>query len=152
MTVSIVVPVVVALQDIVTAALPAGFAVSVGQPPGGDVPAQYAAVAYGGDDRAGIVGAGNPGRYGNEESAEAFNVWCTISTASGDQLGAAQLGITNGLYIPVAAAIRANRQLNGAVPPPGLASLGTYEWTVDDGGQIATVFFQVEVVAPWLAN
>lgn len=153
MTASAVAQVVIALQAKLTAQLPVGFPVSIGAPPGGDIPNRYAAVAYGGDDRAGIVGQGEPGGAGNptERSAETFGVWCTISAASGDVDGAGILATVDGLFQPVATSLRVDRQLGGLIVPPGLAEMGPYEWTVDDGGQIATVFFQVVCRLWWVA-
>lgn len=125
---------------------------SVGVPPGGDVPDRYLAVAYGGDDRPGIVGRavqptmGNPG----QQAAEEFSVWCTLTASSGDQDAAALMGQVAAWFALLGAALRANRQLSGAVIQPGYADLANYEWQLEQGGQITTVFFVVDVIQRWL--
>jgi len=140
------------LRDILVATLPANFPVSVGEPPGGDIPSEYAAVAYAGQDRPDVMGASRIPDWGNrgQQTGEAFDVWCAISTAGGDQDGAAQLTITDGYFQTVAAAINADESLAGLIPAGGTATVGSYEWFVDEGGSVATVFFQVAVNVPML--
>lgn len=137
---------ITALRSIFVAALPANFPVSVGPPPGGDVPAEYAAVAYGGDERSDVVGAGQIPSLGNrtQQSQESFGIWCTIATAGGEQDGAAQLAVTDGYYQTVRAALRANPSL-GILPSGSNASVETFEWSIEEGGSVATVFFLVTV-------
>lgn len=124
--------------------------VSVG-PPVGDLPDKYLAVAYGGDDRPGVVGFGKPNIMANPKDARAeeFTLWCTASTASGDQSGQSRMDSTAALFALAADALGADGHLGGAVVAPGIAQLDTYEWVVEDEGTIATVFFAVKVLQEW---
>lgn len=117
-------------------------------PPAGDVPDAYLAIAYGGDDRPGINGFRKPYEMGNytDGRAEEFSVWCTASTATGDQDGLSRMDATNAILALAGDAIQADRHLGGVVPAPGFADVDSYEWTVEEDGTIATVFFTVKVL------
>ena len=149
-----------ALVAMFTATVPADVPVSVGGPPGGDIPARYACIGWAGEDAPGVVG-GNvtsqsdvamPGPAGNfgQQSSETYAVWCAVSTSSGDEGGGAAVAATMAIYLPLVAAIRANRGMTGAIHPPGLADLGAWQLQLESGGRIATVFFEVAVTAPWV--
>lgn len=149
---SVVPQVIPALAAYMDAVLGSDVAVSIGPPPGGDIPAKYVAVAYGGDDRAAVTGVGvdvggyNPGEF----FAENFEVWCTVSTASGDQNGAAQLAVTQGIFDQIQDAIDANPKLGGILVNESILSLGGFEWSIEDGGAVCTVFFTLLVQARWI--
>jgi len=146
--------VITALRTLFAAVLPAGFpALFIGPPPGGDVPDRYVCVAYGGDDRPGVIGTARRPEYGNtgDVGSEAYGVWCAVSTASGDQDAAAQMAVTDGYFQTCVAAVRANPKLGGVLQAMGSADLGPFEWSIEDGGNIATVFFQVVVDAGWVS-
>lgn len=125
---------------------------SVGPPPGGDIPSAYLAVAYGGDDRASItVNVVEDTSYNmTQHSAEDFEVWVTISTASGDQDGAAQMLVTKGIYTLCASALVANPTLSGVLKGESRAQVGSSEWVIDEGGAVATLFFTVLCRARWV--
>ncbi len=127
-------------------------ATSVGPPPGGDIPDAYLAVGYGGDDRASVtVNVLEPDSYNrSEHSAEDFEVWCTISTAGGDQNGAAQMVVTQGIYNVCASALIASPTLNGVLKGEGLAQVGSAEWVIDEGGAVVTLFFTGMCRARWI--
>lgn len=149
---SIVPDAVAAVYALVRAAVPVDVPVSVGMPPGGDVPQHYVAVAYAGSDRPGVSGADDP-RPGDNTgvfSVEDFEVWCTVSTASGDQNAVAQMAKTDALYQAIRGALRGSPSLSGLLANGSVARLSSYEWFLEDGGQIATVFFSVRVIARWL--
>ena len=117
-------------------------------PPAGDIPDSYLSICYGGDDRPGIVGFGKPFEMGNytDARAEEFSVWCTASTATGDQSGQSRMDATNVIFGLAVDAIQADRHLGGVVPAPGFADVDGYEWTVEEDGSIATIFFQIKVL------
>lgn len=117
-------------------------------PPAGDIPDAYLSIAYGGDDRPGIVGFGKPYSMGNytDARAEEVLVWCTASTATGDQSGQSRMDATAALFTLAVDAIQADRHLGGVVPAPGFADVDTFEWTVEEDGSVATVFFQIKVL------
>lgn len=131
------------MHSVVVGALPK-LNVYMGGPTGGDVPAKYAAVGYAGDDRAGVNGTRdrNPTGVGYREQ---FSIWCAASTASGDQNAARQMQDTDAIFQTMSAALAADRNLGGLLAPPGHADLGSFEWTIEQGGEIATVFFEVVV-------
>lgn len=116
-------------------------------PPAGDIPDAYLAIAYGGDDRPGVVGFGKPYSMGNytDARAEEFLLWCTVSTATGDQSGQSRMDATAGIFTLAVDAIQADRNIGGVVPAPGFVDVDAYEWTVEEDGTIATVFFQLKV-------
>lgn len=118
--------------------------VYLGQPTGGDIPARYVAVAYAGEEDRGVSGARIRQTH-SEHWAEEFDVWCSVSTAAGDENGPQQLADTDALYSVVAAAFEADRTIGGLLVGNGRAELGAYEWTVEQGGAVATVFFTVHV-------
>jgi hypothetical protein len=118
--------------------------VFLGEPPGGDIPHQYASVAYAGAERAGVSGARAVNPH-SEHWAEQFTVWCCVSTATGDQDAAAAITDTNALFLPWSEAIVADRTLGGLLTGGGYADLGSFEWFMESGGEIATVFFEVFV-------
>lgn len=134
------------LQVIHQTELPDGFPVTLG-PPVGDIPSQYAAVGYGGDDRAGIVGQGEPAQWGNGMTSETFGIWCTLSAATGDNNPVAQMDTVDALFQPIARSIRNDPRMGGVVVAPGIAELGPYEWSVEPEttGTVVTVFYQVVV-------
>lgn len=117
-------------------------------PPAGDIPDAYLAIAYGGDDRPGIVGFGKPYAQGNytDARAEEILLWCTASTATGDQSGQSRMDATAAIFTLAVDAIQADRHLGGVVRAPGFADVDTFEWTIEEDGSIATVFFQVKVL------
>jgi len=132
--------------------LPQDVALSIGVPPGGDVPAAYVAIAYGGDDRAGITGSAfaDDGANTGEHSAQDVSIWCTISTASGDQNALAQMDITQGIYDSLVDALNVDWRFGGLLKGESIAGIGNFEWILEDGGQVATLFFTVVVQARWL--
>lgn len=132
--------------------MPPRFAVYLGDPPGGDIPDAYVAVAYGGDDRPGVVGAQSVGTQQNwtQVSAEEFMVWCTISRADGEQRADRNLAKVREYLDVCMDALRADRTVRGSITPPGVADLGTYEWSIEDGGGVCTVMFTVNVTARWV--
>lgn len=140
------VPAIVAALKTLWTPLVAPVACYVG-PPAGDVPDSYLAIAYGGDDRPGVIGFGKPYMLGNytEGRAEEFGVWCTASTATGDQSGQSRMDATATLFTKAVDAVNSNRTLAGAVPAPGLVDVDTFEWTIEEEGTIATVFFLIKV-------
>ncbi len=117
-------------------------------PPAGDIPDAYLSIAYGGDDRPGVIGFSKPYSMGNytDARAEDILVWCTISTATGDQSGQSRMDATNTILGLAVDAIQADRHLGGVVQSPGFADIDTFEWTVEEDGTVATVFFQVKVL------
>lgn len=126
--------------------LPDGFPLTIG-PPVGDIPSRYCAVGYGGDDRAAIVGQGEPATYGNGMTSETFGVWSTLSAATGDNDATGQMLAVDGLFQPIVSEIRRDPSLRGLIARPGLAETGPYEWTVEPEttGTVVTVFYQVVV-------
>lgn len=120
--------------------------VSVG-PPVGDLPDRYLAIAYGGDDRPGIIGVGKPvpGMNYTDARGEEFVIWCTASTATGDQDGMKRMDATAAVLGVATNAVLLDPHLGTAVRAPGTADIGEIEWTVEDEGSVATVFFQVRV-------
>lgn len=119
-------------------------------PPAGDIPDAYLAVAYGGDDRPGVVGFGKAGMTNYRDSrSEEFGIWCTASTATGDQSGQSRMDATAALYTLAVDAIHNDRSLGGVVAPPGFADVDTFEWTIEEDGTIATVFFAIKVRQEW---
>lgn len=149
---SIVPQVLPALAALFRSTVDASVAVSLGPPPGADIPAKYVAVGYGGDDRAGVTGTGvdDAGYNTGEFFAENIEVWCTVSTASGDQSGEAQLAVTQGIFDQLQAAIDADPKLDGLLVNESRMTAGGFEWTIDDGGAVCTVFFIVLVEARWI--
>lgn len=148
-----------AIRDVVAylhtqfrAALDQSIAVTIGVPPGGDVPDAYVAVAYGGDDRAGITGVEivDEGQNTGEFEGQDATIWCTISTASGDQDALAQMDATQDIFEECADILRADARFGGLLKGESTSSVGTYEWVIEDGGQVATLFFAVLVKARWL--
>jgi len=141
-----------ALASIFAGVAPAGCPVSVGPPPGGDVPASYIAVGYGGDNTPSVVGVNEQPDMGNwgAQAKERYGVWCVVSTSSGDELGAARLAATSTIYETLVTAVRANRTLNGAIRSPAVADVGPFTWTIEEGGMVATVAFQVLLDVPWV--
>lgn len=131
------------MYQVAAGALPA-MAVYLGGPTGADVPDRYAAVGYAGDDRAGVSGARVRNPH-SEHWAEEFVVWCAVSTASGDQDPGVQLAQTESLYQTMVAALAADRTLGGLLLGGGYVEPGGYEWTVEGGGEVATVFFEMNV-------
>lgn len=127
-------------------AAPLKAKVSVG-PPTGDVPDKYLAIAYGGDDRPGIVGNGLPvpGMNPSDARGEEYTVWCTVSTATGDQDGLKRMDATYAVYDAAMNALLNDPHLGGAVLAPGWVEAGELEWVIEDDGGIATVFFGVRV-------
>lgn len=121
----------------------------IGPNPGSDIPADYVTVGWASDDLPSIVGGFRPTTLGNpgQVSSERYSVWCSVSTSSGDELGALRVARTDTLFQAMVAALRANRNLSGAILPPGMADVGNYQWTIEAGGQIATVAFEVVVDA-----
>jgi hypothetical protein len=144
---------VTALADVARLAVPAGVPVSIGPPTGHDIPTEYIAVAYGGDDRPGVQGSARSSDLANpgESGSELFGVWCTISTASGDERSDITGARASEIYGLIVSALRQpeNRTLNGVLVGGGYADVGTYEWLFENGGQIATVFFQVMIDVRW---
>lgn len=140
-SVAVVVP---RLVELFTAALPTNFAVSTGPPPGGDVPAEYLAVAYGGDGRPAV--SGGRAVVGHGATPETFGVWCSLSVASGDQDGAATMERADALFQVLLAVLATNRSLGGLITPPGYADLGQFEWVIEEGGDVCTVFFTVSCI------
>lgn len=116
-------------------------------PPAGDIPDSYLAICYGGDDRPGIIGFAKPYEGGNytDARAEEFSVWCTASTATGDQSGQSRMDATNAILGKCVDAIQGDRSLGGVVPAPGFVDMDNFEWTIEEDGTIATVFFTVKV-------
>lgn len=141
---SLVPQVIPALRAAFAAVLPAGFATSTGPPPGGDVPADYLAVAYGGDGRPAV--SGRRVIVGHAATPEEFGVWCTLSCAGGDQDGAALLAHADALFQSLLEVLATNRSLGGVIVPPGFADLGTFEWVIEEGGDVVTVFFSVNCI------
>lgn len=128
-----------------------GVSTYVGSPAAeGDLPPAYAAVAYGGDDRPGISGlADDRLAYGNDTVGDRWLVWHTISKASGDYGPIELLSDVEDLMDAYTDALEADETLGGLLKADGKAVLSTHEWTVEDAGNIATVFFQVDVVRRW---
>lgn len=140
------------LHDQFKAVVPSDVAVSIGEPPGGDAPMKYVAVAYGGADRPGIIGTDQPdeGQNTGEFTNEDASIWCTISTASGDQNAAAQMQATQDIYELLAPVVLNDSKLGGLLQAESYARLGLFEWYPEEGGSVATLFFTVEVSARWL--
>ena len=117
-------------------------------PPAGDIPDSYLSICYGGDDRPGIIGFGKPYEGGNytDARAEEFALWCTASTATGDHDGQSRMDATNTIFSQAVDAIHDDRSLGGVVPAPGFADVDQFEWTIEEDGSIATVFFTVKVL------
>lgn len=160
MSITCVPQVVRALFDMFDAAKPSTVdgqpiyvSTSIGPPPGGDIPTEFLAVAYGGNDRPGVMGvaidAGNHNT--GEYSAEDFDVWVTISTVSGDQDGDAQMLVTQTIFDACADALAANPKLSGVLKGESTAAVGTAEWVVEDGGSLCTLFFTVLCRARWVS-
>lgn len=126
-------------------ALPENFSLFVGQPPGGDLPAEYAAVMYGGEDRPDATARSQPAQWGNRTDffSEEIEIWCCISTASREQDGRAQAQVTQNYLKAVRDEVKKDPTLGGTIDAGGFATIGSHEWLIDNGGQIATVFFQV---------
>lgn len=129
----------------------AGVPTYVGNPAGqGDLPDAYGAVAYGGDDRPGIIGGrGRDLAYGNDTIGDRWFVWCTISKASGDSNPAVLLDAVEDLLDLFDTALRADIHLGSLLKADGRADMATHEWTVEDAGNIVTVFFQIDVIRRW---
>jgi hypothetical protein len=140
------------LVTLFTANAPAGVPVSLGSTPGGDIPADYVTVGWAGDDLPSVDGRSRPTELGNpgQVAAESYVVWCSVSTSSGDELAAARIARTDAIFQALVAALRGNRTLMGALTPPGMADVGSFQWTIEEGGQVATVYFQVDVDAGWV--
>jgi hypothetical protein len=130
------------------AALDPPVTVYLGEPTGGDIPHQYVAVMYAGPDRPAVLGSRQRQTH-SEHWAEEFDLWVSVSTASGDENGPAQMADTEALFALVVDALAADRSCGGVVPLPGLAEYGSYEWTVEQGGSVATVFFTMHVRHVW---
>lgn len=126
------------------AAVQPPVSVFLGEPTGGDIPAAYVAVAYAGEEVRGVAGQ-RVRQTSSEHWAEEFDVWCTVSTSTGDENAPQQLADTDALYHLVANAFEADRQLGGLLLGNGRAELGSYEWTIEQGGAVASVYFTVHV-------
>jgi hypothetical protein len=138
-----------ALVALWTPLLPAGVAISLGPTPGGDIPADYVTVGWADDSMPGVTGTSRPTELGNlgQQAAEEYGVWCAVSTSSGDELAAARMARTDSVFQALVAAVRGNRTLSGVLLAPGMADLGTFQWQLESGGAVATVYFQIEVNA-----
>lgn len=149
-TQSTVPAVLTALVALWTPIVPAGVAICLGPTPGGDIPADYVTVGWADDGLPSVTGRGLPSDLGNspQASAEEYGVWCAVSTSSGDELAAVRMARVDATFQTLVAAVRANRTLLGAILPPGLADVGSFQWQIEQGGQVVTVYFQVEVTAP----
>lgn len=149
---SLVTGCVMALKAMVDSAVaPLGFTCYVGNPAGqGDLPNAYCAVAYGGDDRPGIVG-GRDMRlgYGNDTVGDKWSVWLTISKAGGDVDPVGLLSDVEDAFDEFDEALTLDRHLGTLLKADGRADVGQHEWTVEDAGNVATVFFQVDVQRRW---
>jgi len=147
-TLSLILP----LKHIFAKSLPQNFPLFVGPPPGGDVPSEYAAVAYGGDDRPDILSTPTVPDWGNrtEQHKEEISIWNCVSTASGDQDGYKQMKATADYLQTIGTELKKDPTLGGVIDAGGYASLGAHEWMLDNGGQIATVFFLVVITLPWV--
>lgn len=120
----------------------------------GDVPPAYGCVMYGGDDRAGLVGTGDGTlSFGNGTDGRRLAVWCCYSTHSGVPNGLRAIETVEPWFDDFVDALNADPKLSGPTGPllvaGGQATLGGYEWSLESGGQIATVFFQVDVLVRW---
>jgi hypothetical protein len=122
----------------------------------GDLPDRYIAVGYGGDDRPGIVGQAEMGlSRQNGTSGHRWQVWCTASCASGDLNTQARLDEVENVMDEFEERLEVNRGLalaDGTDPmlvAGGMASVAAHEWTIEDDGTVATVFWTVEVLVRW---
>jgi hypothetical protein len=149
---SIVPQVIPAVHALMASAVDSDVYVLIGPPGGANVPDKYVAVGYGGDDRAGVTGTGVevPGYNTGEFWAENIEIWCTVSTASGDQDGAAQLAETQAIFDLVQDAVDADPKLGGLLVNESRMTAGGFEWTIDDGGAVCTVFFVLLIEARWI--
>lgn len=125
-------------------------------PPTTDLPNDYAVVGYDlSISGAGVVRPGLPSvtgvqdisLMGNEWTTETFDVHCHISSYSGDiDPSARRLNVLANLNL-VAAKLATDRSLGGLIKPPGKATMGRFEWYVEQGpdmnGLAATVLFVV---------
>lgn len=128
-----------------------GYTTFIGSPNAeGDIPSAYAAVGYGGDDRPGIVGAADDRlAYGNNTTGNRWLMWCTISKAIGDVDPIGLLSDVEDALDAFTDLLDADERLGGMLLVDGRAVLATHEWTVEDSGNIATVFFQVDITQRW---
>ncbi len=81
---------------------------------------------------------------------EDYAINCVVSTQDGDPQDLRQtLTDTSSVYDILTAAVRADRTLNGAIKPPGLAELGGFAWVLDqlEDGAVCQVEFQVKVTS-----
>lgn len=140
------------LRFLFRTALPEDVAVSIGPPPGGDVPAEYAAVAYGGDDRPDAISTPSIPEWGNrtEQHQEDITVWCTVSVAGGDQNAFVLLSIVSDYLQAIGIELKKDPTLGDVIDAGGYANLGAHEWLIDNGGDVVTVFFQVNIHLPWV--
>lgn len=129
----------------------AGFRTYIGNPAGqGDLPNAYCAVAYGGDDRPGVVGARDARlAYGNDTVGDRWLVWVTISKASGDVDPVGLLSDVEDAMDAFDDALEADKTLGGLLQADGRAEVSTHEWIVEDAGNVVSVFFQVDVQRRW---
>jgi hypothetical protein len=146
-----------ALRDLwtpIAAAADPQWTIYVGPPSGGEVPARYMAVAYGGGlpgaERPFAVGGRVPSELGNpgQVSAEKYAMWNACTSATGEEDAQLVFDATDAMFQQMAEAVSGNRKLGGVLGGPGVADIGLYEWQLGDGK--ATVFFQVLVDAGWV--
>jgi hypothetical protein len=130
---------------------PLGLPTYIGNPAGqGDLPNAYCAVAYGGDDRPGVTGARDARlAYGNNTVGDQWFVWVTISVASGDVDPVGLLSDVEDAMDAFDDALRANRTMGGLLLADGRAEMLTHEWAVEDAGNVATVFFLIDIQRRW---
>jgi len=140
------------LVTLFTAAAPAGCPVYLGPLPGSDIPPDYVTVGHADDNMPSVVGSAEASDMGDwaKVYAEKYQVLCALSTSSGDELAAARMARADTIFQALMVVLRNNRTLSGAITPPGVASLGSYQWQIEEGGSIVTIFFNVDVVAPWV--
>lgn len=141
-----------AIRDVFRAELPDKFDLYIGPPTGGDIPSEYAAVAYGGADRPDIVTRPEIPQWGNrtDQHAEDMDVWCCISVAMGDADGEAALEKVSTYVNTVELELKKDPSLRGTLDAGGYATVGAHDWLIDERGLIGTCFFQVNVHLPFV--
>lgn len=140
-----------AIVDSIVPALDEHWPTYVGSPASGqDIPPRYIAVGYGGEDRPGITGVANRADSRNQlTTGHRWVVWCTASCSSGDVDPLARLNEVEDVFDAFEDALEADRTLGGLLQAGGLASMSAYEATMENDGQVATVFWTVEVWVRW---
>ncbi len=151
---------IVTLVPAVLAALPGVFATALtgmgapvrasaiydGTPDTGDMPAEFAAVGYA-EDRPCVMGATALSDIGNRLHDDTFSVWNVISVAKGSPSDTDPTVRCAAMLAAVVAGIEGDPTLGGAIPAPGYASLGQYEWVrgASGMGSYVSILFTVHI-------